>query len=167
MSQQPVKMTLHNDPETYVLAYRRDNAEEYRRLDIQHEVIKHAILDGLLFHPSIRSVGAMNAIADLGCGTGAWLEDVASTYFADEGGKRDSSATLIGFDINPLGFTPTLAAGVQLVEHDCTKAFDSRYTGKFDVVNIRGLAFALPRTTFPRLIENAVQILSQSHILPL
>lgn len=155
-------MTSRTDPEPYVLAYRRDNAEENRRLDTQHEVIKHAILDGLLIHPSIYGVGAMSAIADLGCGTGAWLEDVANTYFAGEGTTSGSPAALIGFDVNALAFSHNSVPGVQLVEHDCTKAFDTRYTGKFDLVNIRGLAFALPRTSFPRLIENAVQLLSLS-----
>ncbi|KAL8900038.1 MAG: hypothetical protein Q9207_005886 [Kuettlingeria erythrocarpa] len=152
-------MTSQIDPEPYVLAYRRNNVEEHRRLDTQHHVIKHAILDGLLIHPSISGVEAMSAIADLGCGTGAWLEDVANTYFAGEGTTKGGPAALVGFDINPLAFSQDLAPGVQLLEHDCTKAFDIEYIGKFDLVNIRGLAFALPGTSFPRLVENAVQLL--------
>ncbi|KAL8852517.1 MAG: hypothetical protein Q9221_002641 [Calogaya cf. arnoldii] len=161
----PVKMTMQTNPDTYVLSHRRDNAEEHQRLGTQHGVIKHAILDGVLIHPSIGGVGPNYAIADLGCGTGAWLEDVAKTYFANEDGKREVAATLIGFDINTHAFAPNMAPGIQLVEHDCTRPFDSPYIGKFDLVNIRGLAFALSRTTFPSLIEHAVQLLSQLHFL--
>ncbi|KAL8893194.1 MAG: hypothetical protein Q9192_005506, partial [Flavoplaca navasiana] len=152
-------MASFSDSEPYVLAYRHDKAEEHERLDTQHQVIKHAILDGQSIHPTTLRLGALNAIADLGCGTGAWLEDVANTYLDSNNGASRSQATLIGFDINALAFTKTSAAGVQLVEHDCTQDFDAKYTASFDIVNIRGLAFALPRASFMRLIKNAVHLL--------
>ena len=153
-------MASSNDKEPYILAYRHDKAEEHKRLDTQHQVIKYAILDGQLIHPTIRRLGALNAVADLGCGTGAWSQDVASTYLDSNSGANRSQATLIGFDINALAFMQTSAAGVQLLEHDCTQDFDAKYTASFDVVNIRGLAFALPRASFCRLIKNAVHLLS-------
>ncbi|KAL8677362.1 MAG: hypothetical protein Q9186_006197 [Xanthomendoza sp. 1 TL-2023] len=152
-------MALYSDTQPYVLAHRRDDAEECRRLDTQHEVIKHGILDGQLIHPSIPRIGEIKAIADLGCGTGAWLEDVANTNFAGGCAMKSSPVALVGFDINALAFNHTSAADVQLVEHDCTQPFDPSYTGKFDLVNIRGLAFALPKAGFPSLIKNAVHIL--------
>ena len=145
----------------YVLSYRRDNIEEDRRLDLQHEAIKHAILDGQLIHPSVPITELKGAIADLGCGTGVWLDDVANTFFTGEHTMKGESPMLIGFDMNAHAFNPNSATGVQLVEHDCTEPFDTRYIGKFDLVNIRGLAFALPRESFSRLVENAVQLLSQ------
>ena len=160
-------MTSSHDQQPYILSYRRDNAEEDRRLNSQHEVIKHAILDGLLIHPSIPTIEIKGAIADLGCGTGVWLDDLANTLFAGGHATRENSAMLIGFDPNAHAFDPNPAPGVQLIEHDCTKPFDDRYIGKFDLVNIRGLAYVLPRKSFSCLVENAVQLLSQTKVLPL
>ncbi|KAL8924483.1 MAG: hypothetical protein Q9172_002648 [Xanthocarpia lactea] len=154
-----IKMPLQSNSHPYVLAHRRDDARECRRLNTQHEVIKHAILGGQLVHSSIRRMGTIDTVADLGCGTGAWLEDVANTYFAEDGEFKDSLATLIGFDVNALAFSHSTSAGIQLVEHDCTKPFDARYIGRFDLVNIRGLAFEFPRARFPCLIENAVPLM--------
>ena len=151
---------------TYVLSYRQDNVEENERLNSQHEMIKHGILHGQLIHPSICTSGSKPAIADLGCGTGIWLDDVANTLLRDGHATTPDSATLVGFDTNPNAFNPNPAPGVQLVEHDCTQPFNPKYIGAFDIVNIRGLAYALPRESFSRLIENAVQLLSQTEALP-
>ena len=38
------------DQQSYLLSYRRDDVEEDRRLNSQHEVIKYAILNNLLIH---------------------------------------------------------------------------------------------------------------------
>ena len=146
-------MTLGHDQQPYVLSYRRDNVEEDRRLNSQHEVIKHGILDGELIHPSIPTLGPKSAIADLGCGTGVWLDDVANMLFADGHASKESPAKLIGFDTNPHAFNPSPAPGIQLVEHDCTQAFNAKYIGLFDLVNIRGLAYALPKECFCRFVE--------------
>ena len=159
-------MTSSHDQQPYLLSYRRDDVEEDRRLNSQHEVIKHAILNGLLIHPSIHTLNSGSAIADLGCGTGVWLDDVANTFLAGGHASRDDSALLVGFDMNAHAFNPNPAPGVQLVKHDCTKPFDARYIGKFDLVNIRGLAYALPRKAFSRLVENAIHLLSQTEVLP-
>ncbi|KAI4149456.1 MAG: hypothetical protein L6R39_002506 [Caloplaca ligustica] len=153
-------MSSSQEQQPYVLTYRRNNIEENQRLDSQHQVIKHGILDGLLIHPSIPVAEASVMIADLGCGTGIWLDDVANTYFARVDMTKENHATLIGFDVNSLAFNTNPAPGVQLIEHDCTKPFDPRFTGRFDLVNIRGLAYALPSDGFSRFVQSAVQILS-------
>ena len=155
-------MTSSHTQQTYVLSYRQDNVEENKRLNSQHVAIKHGILQGQLIHPSIRTSGLKSAIADLGCGTGIWLDDIANTLFKDGHPMTPNSAGLVGFDTNSHAFNPNPAPGVRLVEHDCTKPFDARYIGAFDIVNIRGLAYALSRESFSRLIENAVHLLSQT-----
>ena len=153
-------MTAISGQQSYVLSHRRDNVEEDRRLNAQHEAIKHAILNGLLIHPTITEHNAPNAIADLGCGTGVWLDDVASTSFcAQDGGHH--ATNLVGFDINAHAFNPNPASGICLIEHDCTKPFDAKYFNQFDLVNIRGLAYAIPRESFPHLLENAIKLLSR------
>lgn len=160
-------MTSNHEQHHYVLSHRRGNIEEDRRLNLQHEAIKHAILDGRLIHPSVPITELKSAIADLGCGTGVWLDDVANTLFTGEHAMKEKSPMLIGFDMNARAFNSNPAPGVQLVEHDCAEPFDTRYIGKFDLVNIRGLAYALPREGFSRLVENAVQLLSQTKVRPI
>lgn len=144
----------------YLLGYRRDNVEEDRRLNSQHHDIKHAILEGHLIHPSIPK-SQITAIADLACGTGVWLEDTASTLFADRKPSTadGSSPFLIGFDVNAHAFNPHPTHNVQLVQHDCTKPFDLSYIGRFDLVNMRGLAYALTSEAFSHVIDNAIQLL--------
>lgn len=158
-----MKMASHEDQEAYVLSYRRNNIEEHKRLDWQHEMIKHAIWDDRLIHDSIPSTLVNMGIADLGCGTGIWLDDVANTLFACENDNTKNKVTplLVGFDINSRAFNPSPAPGVRLVQHDCTEPFDDEYIGKFGLVNIRGLAYAVPEEKFPRVVENAVQLLSR------
>lgn len=145
----------------YILSHRRNNAEEDDRLNSQHDAIKHAILDGRLVHSSIPITHITSAIADLGCGTGIWLDDVRQTLFTDPDGVNENSVMLFGFDVNAHAFNPNPAPNIQLIEHDCTKSFDPIYVGKFDLVNMRGLAYALSAEGFSLVIDNAVQLLSQ------
>ncbi|KAF4609847.1 hypothetical protein G7Y89_g15776 [Cudoniella acicularis] len=143
----------------YLLSYRRNNVEEDRRLNSQHDAIKYAILNGRLIHPSIPATQITSAIADLGCGTGIWLNDIAETLFADPDTADGSYPMLVGFDINAHAFNLSPAPGVKLVKHDCTKPFDASYHGKFDLVNMRGLAYALTPEGFCLVLENVVQLL--------
>lgn len=141
----------------YLLGYRRDEAQENNRLNHQHDAIKHAILEGHLVHPSIPTVEITKAIADLGCGTGVWLDDVKNTLFPG----NDTGPRLVGFDLNVEAFNKTPAPGVQLIKQDCTKPFDDSYNGTFDLVNIRGLAYALSVEGFSLMINNAIRLLSK------
>ena len=65
-------MTSKPGEEPYVLSYRKDDIEEDKRLNSQHEVIKHGILEGRLIHPSIATLNSGSAIAGLGCGNGVY-----------------------------------------------------------------------------------------------
>ena len=151
-----------SEQKPYLLSYRHDSVEEDYRLNSQHEVIKHAILEGNLIHPSVPRLKFDSAIADIGCGTGVWLDDVATTFFTGEQETSDQWPMLVGFDMNAHAFMPNPKPGVRLIEHDCTVAFDSEYLGRFDLVNIRGLAYAIPKDSFPHLVQNAIKLLSQS-----
>lgn len=147
----------------YMLSFRRGEVEEHRRLNSQHEVIKYGIANGQLIDPLIPVKNTHYAIADICCGTGVWLEDVANTVFASEHTAEGKSYELIGFDTDAHAFK-TSAAGIQLIEQDCTMPFDTKYHGRFDLVNMRGLAYAIPEEKFPLLISNAVQLLRETEL---
>ena len=150
-------MDSPQNQEPYILGYRREDDEESQRLNSQHRIIQSAIMDGRLIHDSIPLNEVRGSIADLCCGTGVWLDDVA-TLFASR--DAEYSPMLVGFDINTHAFKEDITLGIQLIEHDCTKPFDTKYIGKFDLVNMRGLAYAVPEESFHSLAENAVQLLS-------
>jgi hypothetical protein len=144
----------------YLLSYRSQDIEEDKRLNSQHDVIKHAILDGHLIHPSIPLSDVQGSIADVACGTGIWLEDVRKTHFASHEGGKERAPILVGFDVNSHAFDITLGPSIKLVQHDCTREFASEYIGKFELVNMRGLAYAIPREGFSRLLSNVIKLLS-------
>lgn len=151
--------------EAYVLSFRRDDTEEDERLDWQHELIKHLIWGGRLIQDSIPLSSLINEhgrIADVGCGTGIWLKEVAGIL--SSAGNQEAVAApprLVGFDTNPRAFRYESTPSLQLIEHDCTTPFAAEYIGQFDMVNIRGLAYAISEERFPLLIKNAVQLLSR------
>jgi SAM-dependent methyltransferase len=157
------------EPSAYLLSYRNRNQEEDKRLDSQHDVITHAILGGDLIHRSIPLPAIQNGIADIACGTGIWLEDVRKTYFSGNAPDQKRWPLFVGFDVNAHAFDLGFAPAVTLIEHDCTQEFPSEYTGKFDLVNMRGLAYAVPGKSFSRLVLNAIKLLRKhvSHILQL
>jgi SAM-dependent methyltransferase len=149
-------------PETsaYLLSYRSQDSKEDERLNSQHTVIKHAILDGHLIHPSIPISELKNSIADVACGTGIWLDDIRQTHFANIPGDPERAPLLVGFDVNSHAFDHTLDPSIKLIEHDCTRTFSPEHIGKFDLVNMRGLAYAVPREGFSRLLNNVIKLLS-------
>src|ERR1051326_2464897 len=118
-------MTSAVESPAYLLSHRSQDKEEDRRLNLQHDVIQHAILDGYLIHPSIVLPNSQCSIADIACGTGIWLEDVRRTHFCEVPGEQSGGPLLVGFDINAHAFDTNLAPAVKLVRHDCTMAFPS------------------------------------------
>ena len=159
-------MSTNSKDQAYALWDRRNNVEENLRLNSQHKAITHAILDGQLIHPSIDTLSPESNIADLGCGTGVWLGDVAKKVLGEGQTTAMGTGTLVGFDVNAHAFDPTLPPSVRLIEHDCTQPFEAQYIGTFDLVNIRGLAYAVATEGLSRVVKHAVQLLSQFPALP-
>ena len=150
-------------------SYLLEHVSEVRenpRLNTQHEHITHGIMKGRLVHDSIPIVDLDGPVADICCGTGVWLKDL-SDQIAGSRADDKSAAEFFGFDSNPSAFYDgdELPANVHLVKHDCTRPFNPEYHGKFGLVNMRGLTFAIPHETFPALLRNAVSLLSQLKII--
>ena len=145
--------------DTYLLYHRRDDVNEDRRLDSQYEVVKHAILGGRVIDASIPTAD-IKSVADLGCGTGAWLDDVSNLFSKTGHTDKAENPLLIGFDINARAFNAKPAPGVQFVKQDCAQEFDIKYHGKFDLVHVQALAYTVPEDAFARVVRNMVTLLS-------
>ena len=145
--------TASRSHEAHMVGHWGRDLDNNRSFDLQHARIKHIIMGGQLICDLIPTTEPKSAIADLCCGTGVWLGDVAK--------ELQIPLTFVGFDVNIHAFRKDLASNIQLVEHDYNQGFDTEYIGKFDLVNIRGLAYAIPREAFSRLIKNAIELLSK------
>ncbi|KAI2814186.1 hypothetical protein CBS147343_9259 [Aspergillus niger] len=155
--------SVEPEDQTYVLSHRSKQTEEHKRLNRQHNLIQQTFLNNQLFHPSIPLSSLTGGIADIGCGTGIWLHEVAQSLQSPGGASASPTTTtlpsLVGFDLNAAAFPENPTPGIQLVQHDCTKPFDARYHGQFDLVNIRGLAYAITEEKLSRALENALLLL--------
>ena len=158
--------------EAYML---QRNSTESTRLNTQHAFFL-ALAHAQLIHPSIPRQN-LRAIADVGTGTGVWLRETAQELVNDTKRTHDSSAgggvgggavhdhEFVGFDISPSQFPhpeDEAASGnahVDFVVHDITEPFPPQYHGKFDLVHVRLLSYAIKAADLARVVENVVQIL--------
>ncbi|KAL8782768.1 MAG: hypothetical protein Q9195_009573 [Heterodermia aff. obscurata] len=143
MANIPSPYMLHRDP------------KESKRLDLQHKFMR-ALCDDRLIHPCIPSNG-LNAIADVGTGTGVWLEDVENDLSSLA--KASSKAVYVGFDISAQQFPNEPKSGFEFVVQDIAESFPERFHGKFDLVHVRFLSYAIKTDYLSRAVENVVRIL--------
>ncbi|KAJ5773340.1 Major facilitator superfamily domain general substrate transporter [Penicillium paradoxum] len=130
----------------------RDEAET-TRLNNQHRFLVEL---SSLIHPSITK--DLTAVADLGTGTGVWLEDVAELL-------PNKSAYLHGFDISsdqyPPGHEiPRLGQKpIQLSVHNALHSFPPEHHGRYDLVHIRLLTAGLKQADYTTVLVNARALL--------
>lgn len=127
------------------------NYRSSARLRLQHYLVQNTL--GYLLEPAVEKavagVGQLK-VADLACGNGVWLTELASHLAKTHGGAR---VQLDGFDIHPTNFPDPayLPAGVTLTKLDilAEDALPSELKGVYDVVHIRA---------FDSVIRNAEAI---------
>ena len=128
------------DPSTYWAAPAR-NYRTSARLHLQHLLFQNTLGHYLAPEISDSVLGAAPLrVADLGCGNGAWLCDLA-TWLAARGGDA-VSAQLDGYDINATNFPAAafLPARVTLTQRDVLAAIPHQLRGVYDVVHVRAFA---------------------------
>ncbi|EMC98031.1 hypothetical protein BAUCODRAFT_54869, partial [Baudoinia panamericana UAMH 10762] len=115
---------------------------------------------GFRIHPMIpvpnAEEGALR-IADIACGTGVWLLDLAKQY---------PQAQLDGFDIDAVGFPATRGqedhhrVNFHLADALAESGFGSKFESKFDIVQIRLVYLALKGSEmWVRMASNAAALL--------
>ena len=133
--------------------------EESERLDAQHHFAR-ALAHGHLIQPSIPRSN-LQTIADVGTGTGVWLREAAR-----ELATPDKPVEFVGFDISALQFPQDDVRGVEFVVHDIVRSFPPQYHGRFDLVHVRFLTYALKAQDLEKAVENVVQIIRECCFLP-
>lgn len=135
--------------EAYMLS--RDQ-EESQRLNTQHQFMRQ-LANGKLVQPSV-PLTEVRAIADVATGTGIWIQEVAH-----EIGTANNDMDLVGFDISSQQYPKNGINDVDLVVHDVTKPFPKEHHGRFDLVNVRLLSYALESKDLQTAVKNIVDIL--------
>ncbi|KAL2123468.1 hypothetical protein VTJ04DRAFT_3923 [Mycothermus thermophilus] len=125
--------------------------EDTERLDEQHLITTQTL--GFLLHPSIPSPSPTARIADIGCGTAAWLLDLARTL--------PPTCQFTGFDVTASSFPPPglRPPNVEFKLHDMFTPFPEEEHGRYDVVAVRFVSSATRTSDFAKAVGNLVQLL--------
>ncbi|KAI0878095.1 S-adenosyl-L-methionine-dependent methyltransferase [Hypoxylon argillaceum] len=142
----------------YNLNHDRDN--EVKRLKIQHDFFRDlagADLPAPVW-THIKELGAPK-IADVGTGTGIWATELAA--------KLPETAVIDGYDIDVIKFPnqETLPSNVTLQFGDFFKPFPPEATGKYDVVHVKFLIFALKKDDWLQVVKNLTKLLAPGGFL--
>ena len=148
-------------PEQEVYQLTRDKKES-TRLNEQHRWIRD-LCYGNLVHKSI-PLKQVKTIADIGTGTGIWMEDLAAHLKASPE-MKEKKFEFVGFDLSsdqfPAGGNDTDA---EFVVHNVMEPFPVRYHGKFDLIHIRLLVAALRPQDLQGVILNISELLRKPPI---
>ena len=150
------------EPKTYMLTAQDEEEQitESTRLEFQYAFLKYAFGNRLL-HPQIGDLGPSSKVADVGTGTGVWLNDLARTCNSSGTENLEDEARFVGFDIAEEKFPKRNERGVRLVVHDCLKRFPEQWRGIFDVVHLRLLVYAIREVDVVTVVKNVVELLRE------
>lgn len=129
------------------------------RLRLQHELTK-TNLDGHVLDPNLPPLQPGMAVADVACGTGAWLLDAVDLC---------PGITAEGLDVNIDNVPPKewLPQHVSFHHFDLLRELSDEYASRYDVINAQFLTSFVRDEHIGLAIGNLVKMLSTSpsHIL--
>ncbi|MCJ1392252.1 hypothetical protein MMC18_005119 [Xylographa bjoerkii] len=137
------------DKDAYML---QRNLEEIEPLNAQSRFLR-ALCNGHLIHPSVPR-DDLKAIADIGTGTGVWMEEVQQEFEATHAGRN---VQFTGFDVSETLFPCQNRPGQTFVVHDAVQPFPDEYHEKFDLVHLRFLSYSIE----PHQLEDLVEFVSE------
>ncbi|KAI1272153.1 hypothetical protein F5Y07DRAFT_392211 [Xylaria sp. FL0933] len=127
---------------------------EHDRLNRQHRLFDDMMHNELL-PPHIASALSASPtppkILEIATGTAIWLSEVAKTLPPD--------AELVGLDYDTSKFPPSHAPNITLRQANMYEPFPDNLLGKFDVVNVRLIIFALKEGQGTHLVRNLMTLL--------
>ncbi|KAI1359099.1 hypothetical protein F5Y08DRAFT_320453 [Xylaria arbuscula] len=127
---------------------------ERERLNRQHRLFDD-MMNNELLPPHIATALSESPtppkILEIATGTAVWLMDVAKTLSAD--------AEFVGLDYDKSKFPPSLPPNITLRQANMYEPFPSDLLGKFDVVNVRLIIFALKDGEGIELAKNLMTLL--------
>ncbi|TKX27201.1 methyltransferase domain-containing protein 2 [Elsinoe australis] len=140
------------------LAFSRDN-EAAARILLQHWIIRDQF--GFLLDPSVPIDQKDLKLADLACGSGMWLLELAET--------TPSTWQLDGFDISPAHFPKKadVSENLSFAALDSLAPVPPHLRGVYDVVHSRGFMLYVPGGDPSGLLHNIMDMLKPGGYLQL
>lgn len=135
------------------------NFKTSARLHLQHYLFQNTL--GYVLEPRIQkqySSAKTVRVADLACGNGVWLSDLADVLSAQGG----VTAELEGFDKNPVNFPAAkyLSSSINLKELDIlAKPLPQELVGVYDIVHIRAFCSIIRNEDIGPLVSTALSLL--------
>lgn len=129
------------------------------RLHLQHILFQNTL--GYVLEPRIQkhfSSAKTIRVADLACGNGVWLSDLADELSAQGG----VTAELEGFDKNPVNFPAAkfLSSSINLKELDVlANPLPQELIGVYDVVHVRAFSSLIHKGDIGALISTVLSLL--------
>ncbi|KAI1749330.1 hypothetical protein F4782DRAFT_549865 [Xylaria castorea] len=129
---------------------------EQTRLNRQHRLFDDIMQNDLLpphISSSLVASPTPPKIVEIATGTAIWLSEIAKTFSPD--------AELVGLDLDISKFpsASSLAPNITLRQANMLEPFSSDLIGKFDVVNVRCIVFALKEGYGTDLVRNLMTLL--------
>ncbi|PWY73898.1 hypothetical protein BO94DRAFT_578275 [Aspergillus sclerotioniger CBS 115572] len=131
--------------------------EESKRLNQQHRMFLNLIKNNII-DPAI-SKDSLRAVADIGTGTGIWLEDVGKLF------TKDSIPYLHGFDISDDQF-PESSEILELSVHDVLNEFPPEHINRYDLVHVRFFVTCIREDQYTQVVRNMASLIIGSFAEP-
>ena len=139
------------ETEAYMLQRDQDESD---RLNKQSKFLR-ALFNNFVIHPSVPRHN-LHAVADVGTGTGIWLEEARQELGH---GANGESVQYVGFDISGDQFPDSKTSGLEFVVHDAVTPFPAQYHEKFDLVHLRFLSYAIKANQLQDCVDSVSRLI--------
>ncbi|KAI0870199.1 hypothetical protein GGS24DRAFT_476116 [Hypoxylon argillaceum] len=148
-------LTTNNTDSIYILNAGSAQSE-HDRLNLQHHLFNNIMQNDLLppqISKSLSNLATPPKILEIATGTAVWLTEIAKTLSPE--------AELVGLDFDTSKFPPpsSLAPNITLRQANMFEPFPSDLLGRFDVVNVRLIIYALKEGYGTNLVKNLMTLL--------
>ena len=138
-----------------IYVFNRD-ADDAQRLDFQHHFLND-VLHGEIIHRSIPQ-DKLKRVADVGMGTGIWLAEISDLLGRTTSANHER--TYHGFDIADQQLDPVHRRKFEYTLHDVKKPFPTEHHGRYDLVHVRLLIYALKESELRGVVHNLIDLLA-------
>jgi ubiquinone/menaquinone biosynthesis C-methylase UbiE len=146
-------MLTSNETESIYILNAGSAQSEHDRLNAQHRLFDDMMQNDLLPQHIASSLPTHPKILELATGTAIWLTEMAKTL--------PPNAEFVGLDFDTSKFpsASSLPPNITLRKANMYEPFPDDLLGKFDVVNVRLILFALKEGTGLDLVKNLMTLL--------
>ncbi|KAJ5919850.1 hypothetical protein N7454_009685 [Penicillium verhagenii] len=138
------------------LYWLKHDDEERDRLNNQHRALVHIIGNKIVQAPI--DLSTITRVADVGTGTGVWLDDLAARLKSIPTGTGQQRQ-YDGYDISATNFPGSHPGNFHYRVHNILQPVPDELKGKYDLVHVRLLVAALVKGDVKTAVDNLTELL--------